>query len=639
MKNGREHIILAKGGKVDKGRKDVVHDDTDDVVEKKTEPNEAYEFADRNRDIFEQMARGRIHIEPAPPGVDTFAFDLNTNTIYIHPRFYRELDLSEVKTTFATLHEIQHFLEKLAVLAEDDGALKFEQYLKRIKSSRAYSLMDNCVADVRENKAVVRDTNEDIGEVEVLCYKEDLFPELDLTSEPKHVQFCDALLREARVPDEKCALDPEVRIKLEALRELKDDDGTPLLSIFTDPDVPMSLRHLFQNEQVWPVVKELLDKDIEEKNKEDKKTGKGKGKGKSGKSGEPKSADPDKMFADAYARSDKRHPHAISTDDTDKAFKEWQKEHSESPLDKALREHAEKIGVSKEALLRYRELAQSLENIIDPDTGESIKDDLRELLSRIISSRLKKVHEPRYPVEEGEELIDHAGAVAQTKAGHPEPRVFERIEIVERKGEKAGEVEITLVFDRTVSMKEGTKSTEQRRAGVLAMEVLKDFGEDCEERKSDMEYPLLTSTEIYSFQNSVDDDKKPRKEMSPELSEKARVEVSELLRTTPGRHTTDYTTLKAIREGLDEDTLEKIKEGLLKKIVIIFTDGESGNEPKLLEEIKLLREAGVVVAGIGITEDGKSAVRVYAPHGTLAKKAENLSPALASVLKEHLRDL
>ena len=182
-------------------------------IEKSPEPivikddhAEAIEFVEKNRDLFEHYARGGVKFAPAPEGLNTFAFDLKNNTIYFNSKFYKELGFSDEKTTFATFHEIEHFLEKKQLLSEKNGERDFDKYLKRIEESKAFSLMDNVVADVRENRTVVSKTHKDFGEIERRCYKEDLFKETDFTKEPKHIQFCYTLIREARVLDEKCTI-------------------------------------------------------------------------------------------------------------------------------------------------------------------------------------------------------------------------------------------------------------------------------------------------------------------------------------------------------------------------------------------------------------------------------------------------
>ena len=94
---------------------------------------EAVAFVEKHRNLFEHYARGALKIEPAPEGLDTFAFNLEKNTIYVNSRFYEELGFSDEKTSFATLHEIEHFLEKKQILSEAGGERAFGQYVRRIK--------------------------------------------------------------------------------------------------------------------------------------------------------------------------------------------------------------------------------------------------------------------------------------------------------------------------------------------------------------------------------------------------------------------------------------------------------------------------------------------------------------------------
>lgn len=587
---------------------------------------EAIEFVEKHRDFLEHYARGKIKFEPAPEGLDTFAFNLETDTIYVNSRFYKKLGFSDEKTSFATLHEAEHFLEKKQILSEEGGERVFERYLKRVKESEAYSHMDNCVADIRENEAVAAKTTKDFGEIETKVYKEDLFKETDLTSEPNHLQFCDALLRESRVPDENCVVSPEAREKLDQLKGMKNEDGESIFDIITHPDVPMSSRLALQNEYLWPIVKELLEEDMKKKKK--------------GKEGKEK-VDPNKIFKDAYERAKKRTPNATPTKEIEKAFKEWQKAKSENPLDKADREYGDKTGVKKEDLLKYRDFVRELEKIKNPETNISVAEELRNLISKIISQRMKPAVMPKYPMEEGEELVDPAELVSQVKVGNLEPKVWESYEIKERKGQKFGEVEITLVCDRSGSMTDGdsSKLAQQQKAATLMMEALKEFAELCDEERVNMEKPLEVRSEIYSFQSDKDkNDSIPLKKMSKELGEKERIDIFSILSSAPGS-TTDFAPLEAIANGINEEILQKIDEGELKKIVIVFTDGESDDVQKVERTLKVLRQKKVIVIGVGITEEGRAALDTYAPDARLAETAEKLPIVLGDLLKDHLNDI
>lgn len=594
--------------------------------EAKTAHQEAIDFVERHIDFFEHYAGGRVKIEPAPAGLDTFAFDLEKNVIYVNSVFYKKLGLSEEKTTFASLHEIEHFLEKISLLAENGGERIFEGYLAKIKSDRAFSLLDNCVADIRENRAVVSRTSKDFGILEQKLYKEDLFADVDFTKEPRHIQFAQAILRENKVPDERCVVAPEVREKLNELSGIVNKEGTKLVDIITDPAVPMSIRLKLQEKYIVPMMRELLEKDKEE----EKERRKGKGEGESGE------INPNEAFGDAYERADKKMPNAVPIDKIEEALKKYKEAKGENPADKADKEYAQNLGVKQEDLKKYRKIVSELEKIINQETGESVIEELRNLIRRIISQRLKPAISPKYPIEEGEDLVDPAQLVADVKGGNLQPKVWESIEIKEKKGQKFGEIEITLVADRSGSM-DGNKLVEQRKAVVLFMEVLKEFADICNEERINMTEPLEVRNEIYSFQSS-DEDKIPLKKMSKELGEKERIEITGKLSSVSGS-TTDFVVLEEIDSKLNAGVLKKIKEGELKKIVIVFTDGDSDNPERVQNVLKSLREKGVVAIGVGITESGKAVLETYAPDARLAEQVEKLALVLGDLLKEHLADL
>lgn len=675
------------------GHEDTANNGEHSAAEARESHEEAVEFVNRHRDFFEHYARGDVNVKPAPAGLDTFAFDLQSNDIYVNSRFYRDKGFSDEKTTFATLHEIEHFKEKAQVLAERGGERTFERYVKRIKDSSAYGLMDNCVADIRENRAVVSRTNQSFADIESSLYREDLFKETDFRSEPKHIQLAQALLRESRVPGEQCEVAPEVREKLDALNGIASKDGTKLLDAMTDPATPMSLRLRLQDRYIWPAVEELLKKDTEEEQKkqqegQEQKEGDGQGESKqgeqkegSGQSGNPKEQKPQKkkgwfgkkdrkdeesagqgqkgkqgaqgkptglgtgagrpnpneIFKGAYERANKKVMNAVPVEDMEKALKEW-KEGGGDPLDRADREYAARLGVSKENLDRYRSIVKSLDAVKNPETNMRVIDELRALIERIIARRLKPLPAPRYPMEEGEDLVDPAQLVADVKAGNLEPKAWETAETKERPGKKFGEVEITLVCDRSGSMAQGAKLAEQCTAAVLLMEALKEFAERCEEERTSVDKPLEVRSEIYSFQAS-DQDKTPLKKMSKELQERERIEVAAELSSAPGSDTTDYIPLEIIEKGLSEDSRRKIKEGELKKIVIVFTDGESGNAGRVKQALEKLRTQGIAAIGVGITEEGRAALTTYAPDARVAAKAEDLGRTLGELLQEHLADL
>jgi len=662
---GQQNIIEAK-------RQEPRNGGTTETAEVETgyhsengEHAEAVAFVEKHRDFFEHYAKGKVNIKPAPASIKTFAFNLENNDIYINSMFYKKRGLSEEKTVFATLHEIEHFAEKKQLLLEpqkkgkggrvieESGEKKFAGYLKRIKESRAFGLMDNCVADIRENKTVVSKTNKGMGELEQKVYREDLFNETDFTKQPRHIQFCQTILREARVPGEKCLVDPDVRL---ALDEVANTKG--LLDIMTNPATPMSMRLRLQERYIWPKVEALLEKDKEDKKKqkEQEKKDKQKSEGEKGEKGKPENeeskpgdggeesdkieeTDPNKIFAKEYEEAEKKFPEAVPIEDVEKALKEWQEAQkgNKDGGEKADQEYADKLGVEKKDLQEYRKIVESLENMVNPETDVSLMEELKNLFSRIISKRTKLQQAPKYPVEEGDELSDPAQLVADVKSGNLQPKVWENTEIIEKKGDRFGEVEITLVCDRSGSMDEGQKAVEQRKSAVLVMEVLKEFADMCEEEKINIDKPLEVKSEVYTFAGSSED-KTPLKKMSKELGEAERISVLKKLHDLPGS-TTDFNCLEAVAENLDDDTKKKILEGELKKIVIVFTDGGSDKPDRVQSALKVLRDSGVIVIGVGMTEAGRPVIETYAPNALVVEDVTKLPIVLGDLLKEHLKDL
>jgi len=591
--------------------------------------------------------------------------------------FYKELGLSDERTLFASMHEIEHFLEKKQILAEKGGSIKFKKYLDRIKKSRAFALTDNCVADIHVNKTVISKTNESLASVEKGMYTEVLFKERDFTESPRHIQFAQALLRESRVPDEECVVSEDVRVKLNQIKNMKGKSGLSLIDVMTFPTTTMSDRLALQDKFIMPIIDELKEKDIEEekekrkqkkdqqKKQESEQKKKGdENEGNNGKDGEEEKEagktrdngetenggggdgdldenfDPNEFWKEDYDNADKATPKGVSQEELDKAVEKYEKSKqakvkSEKEIQEELdKEYAENIGVKKEDLQQYRKLVKDLENIVNPETNRNVIEELRELIAKIISKRKKKKPDPKYPVEEGDDLVEPGELVAEVKRGNFSPKVWETHELKERQDNKFGEVEISLVCDRSSSMK-GQKLIEQQKSAVLMMEALKEFADVCKEERVNLTKPLEIKSEIYSFQSSEKDDKTPIKAMSTELSETDRIKTASKLASCTGS-TTDFVSLETILAKLDEKSKKKIVAGELKKIVIVFTDRESDKPEKVVEALKILREFGVVAVGVGVTESGSQTLITYAPDARLAETADKLPIILGDLLKEHL---
>jgi len=167
--------------------------------------------------------------------------------------------------------------------------------------------------------------------------------------------------------------------------------------------------------------------------------------------------------------------------------------------------------------------------------------------------------------------------------------------------------------------------------------VLKDFAELCDEEKRNVDTPLEVKSEVYSF-TSNEEDRIPLKKMGKELGEAERIHVLKKLFDLPGS-TTDFNCLEAIYDGLDSETKQKIITGELKKIVFVFTDGGSDNASRVQNVLRKLRDAGIVVVGIGLTEAGQPVMTTYAPQAQVVHTISDIPLALGELLKEHLKNI
>lgn len=608
------------------------------------------DYFDAHRDFFETYARGGVKVESAPEGLNTFAFDLKKDTIYVNDMFYRtERGFDDEKTAFAVCHEVEHFLEKKAMIKEKGGDEKFSRYLDKISKSRAYGLLDNCIADIRENRSVVEKTSKDFRDTEGKMYRDDLFPDADFHEAPMHIQFAQAILRERRLPDEKCVVADEVREKLDALDGIINKNKVKLVDAMTDPRVSMALRLKLLDEYVVPMMEDLKQKDLE--NEKEKKNGeKGDGEKKEGESGEGESQkgngedgkplDPNEVFKDAYEKAEKGTLGSVPHEAEEKAFKEWQEEQKRVGAEAREEEYAKSLGVSKKALNEYRAINKALQGVVSPETNQSVVEELRELFRRIIAKRKKKWIVPKYPLEEGDTLDDPVGAYVEGMRGNFTPKVWEEHEIKEYRGNRCVEVEISFVCDGSGSMNDGggIKRKEQQKAMVLAMEALKDFNDMVDEEQGTLVEPIDIKTEVYKFQGE-ESDGVPIKAMGKELSERDRIVVCEELSETQGNSTPDFVPLEIIDHSLSSDVVSKMHGGELKKIVIVMTDGESEDERRVGRALESLREKGVVVVGVGITSGGGAVLETYAPRALVAENATDLPRVLGGLLEEHLKDL
>ena len=539
------------------------------------------------------------------------------------PKFFEEKGYTQSQALFGSFHEIKcHLVETAELLNAKGGEAAHKRLKTRIERRQRLHIWENCRTDVKGNRAIMQFAPSLREDIETL-YKEKLWPETDLTDRPRHLQFMYAILRESMVPDEETKIDPAVR---EAINKLRNVKGKDVIKLATNPNLdPLSALRLSER-YIEPVIEELYKEDLKDKKDQELKDGKGKGKDGQGKPGDP--------FESDYEDYENRHPEPMDDKEMEKKIKEAKAKQSESSRQDA--GYEEEHGVSKQDTDDYYNEYRKIEQYIEP---------LRQIFRRIIEQRQIPVRHLAALKEEGV-MID-PGLVAQTymdvQAGVQNPKTMKDFEGTLVDENIPTNFEITIVADRTGSMQDGAKIPEQRRSCLLLMEALKEFS-DITEEQGPLVPHLGVRSEVVSFGDQPQRTE-VLKPLSKELSEKQRIEVFKSLAIADSEINNEQVLfariMNSIREEAARDStyLGKIKSGKLRKFVIVLTDGIVGDYAATRREVEKIRDLGVVVAGVGMTVDGKDAEKTYAPDGKVCYDVSKLPKTLEDMLSEYLGTL
>ena len=234
-----------------------------------------------------------------------------------------------------------------------------------------------------------------------------------------------------------------------------------------------------------------------------------------------------------------------------------------------------------------------------------------------------------------------AAAVAEVRAGHRDPPVWMTYEPREELKAMFGAFDVTLVCDRSGSMDQSdgsaVKKVEQQKAAALTLEALREFCDDLDEQRPDLLADLHVRSEAWGFGGPSEVG--CLKALSEELTDRQRVAVFKELANAPGESTRDDLALEAILKSIPDEDFERIVKGELRKVVIVLTDGDSSNAEGVKKAIKALRDKGVIVTAIGITNAAHAALKLYKPDAHLAKTAAETGVAVGGVLTELIRGL
>ncbi len=551
---------------------------------------------------------------------DEWSINPETGEATFDPKFFADQGYTPSQSLFGAFHEIRcHLVETAELIDTDQGVREHARLKQRIRKQR-FKIWENCRTDVKGNQAIMQFAPSLAGDVESV-YREKLWPETDLTDKPKHLQFMYAILRRAMVPSQEVTIDPTVEEEIDKLRNVKGRDGRTrdVIAMTTDPHLDPLLALRLSTRYIEPVIDKLFEGDVEEK----------KGKGGKGEKG-----DPQDQFADDYEDYDKRHPEPYDEDEMDKKIKEAKD--AQSPSSRQQSGYEEENEVTREDVASYYEEYRKIEQYIEP---------LREIFRKIIKQRQIPVRHLAALKEEGV-MID-PGLVTQTyldvRAGVPNPKTMKDFEGVLVDENIPTSFEVTVVCDRTGSMQRGTKIPEQRLTAILLLEALKEFS-DVADEQGPLAPELSIRSDIWSFGDGPNHTE-VLKPLSSSLTEKDRIGVFKALGICDSGTNNEEVMFGQVFNSIQQEAsknpgyLEKIKSGKLRKFAIILTDGQVRDFEATRGQIQRLRDLGIVVAGVGITQDGADAIRTYAPDGQVAREASDLPKTLQHLLEQYLGEL
>jgi len=364
---------------------------------------------------------------------------------------------------------------------------------------------------------------------------------------------------------------------------------------------------------------------------------------------------PDELFPDAYREHERHRPTPMKDADWKKLADELAKKvaSGKKPLS------AEKIGERRQflaenpgerpteedwqAFLAWKRLRDRASTVTDA-SGKRVTDELREIFANILSHRRRKRPAPKAPQEEGDALSSEHLVDAWLALRHADDdaEVWQVERTKEKPAERVGRFDVTVVADLSESMRHGGKDTAQKEALVLFLATLEDFRRDIAYEEGALRDDLAVRSEAWAFGNGPI----PLKPLSERLTPIDCARVVSGLTPNPDFGTHEYTVLAKIREAIDADTpyREKLKPPPgrevpeIRRVVLVFTDGESNDTTRCQEEIAALRARGVKVAAIGITPSGGAVVATYAPDGQVCTDAPDLARTAGLLLRDILKD-
>ncbi|HOE16043.1 MAG TPA: vWA domain-containing protein [Syntrophorhabdaceae bacterium] len=575
---------------------------------------------------------------------DRWTIDMKTGRGTFDPNFFVKRGFSESESMWATCHEIEHFRD----WRKDPEA--YADLYARTKKERRLDLLYHYINDILANREEDRRFPAH-WETRKYLYEDKLFPRINYTKSPRHLQLIYAILREKMLPAEEVALSPEVRAAVERLKNI-DGQGTDLILLVSDPAAAPGDRFDVIRDYIEPVYERFFREDVEERKRQEKERRDGtddadaiagesmEGGSRSSESGyiEKNVVREEDYFVHEYDESKEKLPQALSLEEAREEIEREvrrRREENKSPEQIAKEQFRSRHGVSAEEVEDYADEYRKIEYQIKP---------LRGIFERIIATRKEIRRRLKERTDQG--VIFDPAMIAQSYIDISGGILNSRTQLKVRREEfdehRLKEVEFTLVCDLSGSMNEnrpGGKSYEQKLTAILITEALDEFEKKLKEERFERAVDLHVLTEIRGF-HAGDEELKP---LSDTIDFATRVRIARRLEDCTGSRTSDYKSLAKVAAEIDKEAKQKIEGGDLRKVLILITDGGS-DDVSLAKEAKdrLLRN-GVIAKAIQIGQPGKTDVEkfryVWQKDGSPCKDVSYLVPTIKRLLEDFLNDL
>ncbi len=595
-------------------------------------------FSDNERAIADYAQRVGLVFEPG----ERWTIDVESGRGTFDPVFFVKRGYAEAESMWAVCHAIEHIRdwrrdpEAYAALYAKAGQVR--------RTGLLYQYINDILANREEDRRFPAHR-----ETRAALYQVKLLPRVNYLKTPRHIQLITAMLRERIIPEEPLSLSPEVRTALKKLKNY-DGEGTNLIDLATDPTVLPRNRFLLVRDYIEPVYEALFQKDIEErKNKKKKEPDRGgdpmneesvEGGTRSIAKGFIESSLPDEKeyFSEEYNEAIKALAGVFSPDEArekiEKAIQRLREE-NKSPQQIARDQFKVEHGVTVEEAEDYAEEYKKIAHQIEP---------LREVFGRIIATRKETKRRLRERTDQGV-IIDPSmmvQAYIDANSGVRDSRTQLKIKKEEFDEHTLNEFEFSLTCDLSGSMNEnwpGGKSYEQKLSAILIIEALDEFEKRLKEERLEKSLDLHIRTEVRGF-HAFDEE---LKSLSDFIDFAGRVKISRRLEYCTGANTADYTSLVYIAAMMDAETEMKIRKGVLRKVVLLITDGGSDDVLLTKEARRRLISKGIVTGAIQIGQPGKSDSekfkQIWGSDGLPCRDVSRLVPVVEGLLEGFLKNL